>query len=222
MNLLDLLFPKRCLGCQRFGSYFCAICLPKIEYLKEQICPICGKNSIDGTTHPRCQTIYSLDGMYAMAHFRGVIKDAIHLLKYRFVTSLVPDLADFLVNSWPKSMPEFDYLIPIPLHQKKLRERGFNQSTLLAHSLGKNLDIAVMEKIIVKRHATKSQAELDLKERIKNLQDVFAIASDIDLSGKKIALIDDVSTTRTTFIECARVLKRKKAEIVWGIALAHG
>lgn len=222
MNLLDLLFPKQCLGCKRFGSYFCAICLPKIEYLKEQICPICGKNSIDGITHPKCQTAYSLDGMFAMAHFRGIIKDAIHLLKYRFVSDVVPDLANLLLNVWPRTLPKFDYFIPIPLHKKKRLERGFNQSALLAHVLGKNLDIAVLEKIIVKRLSTKSQAELDLKERLKNLEDVFTIEKSIDLNGKTIALIDDVSTTRTTFMECAKVLKRRKTRVVWGIALAHG
>ncbi len=222
MNFLDLIFPRRCVGCSKFGTYLCPSCIGKIEYIEKPICPVCGKQSIDGITHPHCLSKYCLDGLFAVAHYRGIVKEAIHLIKYRFVSDLIESVSDLLISNWPKTLPEFDYLIPVPLHSKREKFRGFNQSSLLSHSLGKKLDIAVKEKILIRKINTIPQADLKLKERLKNLKDSFSLRAKIDLSGKKIALIDDVSTTRSTFLECAKPLKQHGADIVWGIALAHG
>ncbi|OGG20344.1 hypothetical protein A3D03_02240 [Candidatus Gottesmanbacteria bacterium RIFCSPHIGHO2_02_FULL_40_13] len=222
MNFLDLIFPRRCVGCNKLGAYLCLPCINKIEYIEKPICPVCGKRAIDGATHPHCQGKYSLDGLFAVAHFRGVVKDAIHLIKYRFVSDLIESMSDLLISNWSKTLPEFDYLIPVPLHSQRLKSRGFNQSSLLSHYIGKKLDIAVKEKILFRKINTTAQADLKLKERLKNLEDVFMIRDETDLSGRKIALIDDVTTTRSTFLECAKPLKQHGAEIVWGIAIAHG
>lgn len=222
MNFLDLIFPRRCVGCSKLGSYLCLSCIGKIKYIEKPICPVCGKQSIDGITHPRCLSKYCLDGLFAVAHFRGAMKDAIHLIKYRFVSDLSESMSNLLVSNWPKTLPAFDFLIPVPLHPRRQKYRGFNQSSLLSHSIGKKLDIAVKEKILVRKINTTPQADLKLKERIINLKDSFAIHDKSDLSGKKIALIDDVTTTRSTFLECAKPLKQNGAEVVWGIALAHG
>lgn len=222
MNFLDLIFPRRCVGCNKFGSYLCPTCIGKIEYIEKPICPVCGKGAIDGATHPQCLSRHSLDGLFAVAHFRGAVKDAIHLIKYRFVSDLSESMSNLLLSNWPKTLPVFDYLIPVPLHPRRQKYRGFNQSSLLSHSLGKKLDIAVKEKILIRKTNTIPQADLKLKERLKNLKDSFVMRDKIDLSGKKIALIDDVSTTRSTFLECAKPLKQQGADIVWGIAIAHG
>ena len=222
MNFLDLIFPRRCIGCDKLGSYLCLSCIGKIAYIEKPICPVCGKWAIDGATHPHCHSKYSLDGLFAVAHFRGAVKDAIHLIKYRYVSDLIESISDLLISNWRKTLPIFDYLIPVPLHTNREKSRGFNQSNLLSHSLGRKLDIAVKEKILVRKINSKPQADLKLKERLINLKDSFTIRDIIDLSGKKIALIDDVSTTRSTFLECAKTLKRNGADIVWGIALAHG
>lgn len=222
MNFLDLIFPRRCVGCNRLGCYLCLTCISKIEYIEKPICPVCGKQAIDGVTHPHCLSRHSLDGLFAVAHYRGIVKEAIHLIKYRFVSDLSESMSNLLVSNWPKTLPVFDYLIPVPLHPRRQKTRGFNQSSLLSHFLGKKLDIAVKEKILIRKTNTIPQADLKLKERLKNLKDSFIMCDKIDLSGKKIALIDDVSTTRSTFLECAKPLKQQGADIVWGIALAHG
>ena len=222
MNFLDLIFPRRCVGCSQIGSYLCPSCISKIEYIEKPICPVCGKWAIDGATHPKCATRFTLDGLFAIAHFRGAVKDAIHLIKYRFVSDLIESISDLLISSWPKTLPVFDYLIPVPLYTNREKSRGFNQSSVLSHFLGKKLDIAVKEKILYRKINTTPQADLKLQERLKNLEDAFAIRDKTDLSGKKIALIDDVTTTRSTFLECAKPLKRSGAEAVWGIAIAHG
>src|SRR4030043_896382 len=81
LYVLDLIFPKRCVSCGRLGKYICQQCLAKIEFTVHPICPVCSRLSIGGITHPRCQTACGIDGMFALARYRGPLKDAIHLIK---------------------------------------------------------------------------------------------------------------------------------------------
>lgn len=224
MNLLDLLFPRRCVTCGKVGKYICDKCTPIIRMIgaEERICPVCGKNAIDGMTHPRCRTIYGLDGMFAACHYKGPIKDAIHQLKYRFVSDLVSTLSKLFLDNYSKTLPKFDFLVPVPLHKKREKERGFNQSLLLAQIFAKELNISVSAGILKRVRYTKAQVDLKGKERRLNLQKAFICLDSGGISGKSVGLVDDVTTTRTTFIECARVLKRNGAGTVWGLALAHG
>jgi ComF family protein len=222
MNILDLFFPKRCVTCGKIGNYFCQSCLFKIEYIKHQVCPVCSENSIDGTTHYKCQKKYSLDGIFALAHFKGPVKNAIHVFKYRLVSDISGYLANLILDNYPSFLPKFDYFIPVPLHGKRMRERGFNQSKLLADQIGRKLDVEVLDNALIRKKATKSQAELEKKERMKNILGAFEWEQKVNLKGKKIGLIDDVSTTFSTVSECCKILKRSGATCVWGIVFAHG
>jgi ComF family protein len=186
-----------------------------------QICPICAKPSIDGFTHPRCRTSFGLGGMYAACHYKGPIKDAIHLLKYRFVSDLVDSLTDVYIKYYPKNLYKLDCLVPVPLHKKREKERGFNQSVLLAKSLSKKLNLPVLN-ILIRTRYTKPQVDLTGKDRRSNLQNVFLPLADAKVREKSIGLVDDVATTRTTLLECAKVLKKQGAESVIGLVLAHG
>ncbi|MBI4067347.1 ComF family protein [Candidatus Gottesmanbacteria bacterium] len=222
MHLLDLIFPPRCVSCNHLGTYFCQNCRRKIEFLEHQICPVCAKLAIGSATHPRCQTRWGLDGMYALAHYRGPIKDAIFFLKYKFVTDLTDQLINILLNNLPEIIPQFDYLIPIPLHPRKEKERGFNQSFLIAKLLEKKLNIPLNINILYRIRYTQPQAKLKKKERLTNLDGAFSVGKNINIAGKVIALVDDVSTTRATLFESAKVLKSHGAHQVWGLVLAHG
>lgn len=222
MHVLDLFFPRRCVSCGKVGSYFCQHCLSQIEFITHSICPVCTKPAIDGITHPRCQTPWGLNGMYAMAYYEGPIRKAIHLLKYRFVSDLVESLVSLLVNYYPKNLPQFDFLTFVPLHPKREKFRGFNQSALLTQILGKKLNIPTREKILKRIRFTKPQVELKGKVRRTNLHGAFACSKESNAAGKTIGLIDDVATTGSTLFECAKLLKRAGAKSVWGIVLAHG
>lgn len=222
MSLLDLLFPRRCVSCGKVGGYFCSNCYKKIEFIDRQICPVCAKPSIDGFTHPKCRTSWGLDGMYAFVHYKGPMKDAIHLLKYRFVSDLVDSLTDIFIRYYPKNLYKFDYLVPVPLHKKREKERGFNQSLLLARSLSEKLNIPVLAQILIRSRYTVPQVDLKGKDRRLNLQKAFAFLPNADIGGKSIGLVDDVATTRTTLVECAKVLKKQGAKNVFGLVLAHG
>lgn len=222
MGLLDLLFPRRCVSCGRIGKYICPRCFPKIKFIQHQLCPVCGKAAIDGITHPYCWGRYRMDGMFAACHYQGVVKQAIHLLKYRQVSDLVTELSLLLFESYPKTIPKLDLLIPVPLHFRREKERGFNQSFLLAKSLGKKLGIPVKNNILKRIRYTKPQADLKREKRLDNIRNVFVCSQNGPLRGKTIGLVDDVATTFATINECCRVLKQAGAKAVWGIVLAHG
>lgn len=222
MNLLDLLFPRRCVSCGKLGGYFCRKCANSIQFLDNQICPVCAKPSIDGRTHIKCQTAYNIDGLYSAVYFKDAIKDAIHQFKYQQISDLSGVLAKILVNKFPQHLIYFDFLCSVPLYPSRQKERGFNQSFSLAQHIGRAWRIPATDKLLVRTKKTVPQADLKKEERLKNVKDAFSLSKNIDLIGKSIGLIDDVSTTRSTLLECAKILKRAHAKFVYGIVVAHG
>ncbi len=222
MNFLDFLFPRRCVSCKRIGDYFCLKCLSKIEFITRPICPTCGRLSIGGMTHPRCRTAYGIDGLFALACYKGPIREAIHLLKYKFVRDIGEALISLFISCYPQTLPQFDLLVPVPLHKKREKERGFNQSLLLAELIGKSLSIPVKDNILARTRLTKPQVNLNVEERKVNLRAAFDCQVKADIREKIVGLVDDVATTRSTLIECAKVLKRNGVKKVWGLVLAHG
>lgn len=227
MNILDLIFPKRCVGCGKGGRYFCEICAGKILLFKEPICPVCFGRAIDGATHPRCQTRYSLDGLTAFFHYRGVVQKAIKRLKYRFVTDLAEEFIDLLPSSFFKSNIWYpsSILIPIPLHSFRLRFRGFNQAEILGKIIAGKLDIPLRTDLLLRVKKTLPQVEMkERKKRLKNMEDVFTVNNWAmkQLNKAAILLFDDVTTTGATLRSAANVLKRRGIKKVWGITMAHG
>lgn len=221
MNLLDLLFPKRCVGCKNIGSYICSACITTIRSIDYQLCPVCVKPAIGGITHPRCKTPWGLDGLFTAVHYDGVMRMAIKTMKYQYVSDLNASIVEIVVSRIPSTFPRFDYLVPVPLHPKRNRERGFNQSTLLANGLSKSLNTHVENKILIRTRYTTPQFSLDKIHRKANLSGAFALSTGTSVQGKTIALIDDIATTMATLSECAKVLKRNGAKNVWGIVVAH-
>lgn len=226
IHLLDLLFPKRCVSCNKIGKYFCDICTAKIKFITHQICPECENAAIDGFTHPRCKTKYSLDGLTAFFHYDGPIRQAVKLLKYRFVSDLAKEFIDLVPSSFLSTfnLQPSTVLIPIPLHPARLKFRGFNQAEVLGRLIANKLSIPVKTNILKRPKKTIPQVEMkDRKKRLKNMENVFSIAPNILISSyPNIILFDDVFTTGATLRAAANVLKRAGIERVWGIVLAHG
>ncbi|MCL4338433.1 ComF family protein [Patescibacteria group bacterium] len=183
---------------------------------------MCTKPAIDGATHPVCKTKYGIDGMYAAAHFRGPVKRAIHLLKYQLVSDMAQPLVHLLFGKYPSFLTNFDYLIPVPLHNKREKERGFNQSYIISRLLSTKLNLKILNNALRRVIYTLPQAELKEKERFQNIKGAFYCDEYKKLKGKAVIVVDDVSTTRSTLLECAKVLKHAGVKIVWGIVLAHG
>jgi ComF family protein len=151
--------------------------------------------------------------------YDGVLKKAIGLLKYFGVRRLAKPLADFMFQL---DMPQVDAVIPVPLHDKRLREREFNQSALFTRYIGKKQGVSLLLDCLVKTRDTAPQVGLHLRERIRNLRKAFSVINRDKLEGRKILLVDDVFTTGATVRECSRVLMDAGAGDVYVITLAHG
>lgn len=222
MDLLDLIFPKRCVSCGAFGKYICNKCFAKIEFVEKPICPICQRQAIGGKTHPKCAGRFRLDGLAVACKYKGPIKVAIQKVKYKWVYDIEKVLVDLLASQiWKFDLPQNSILVPVPLHKKRKNWRGFNQAEILAKTLSKKFNVNCSDSLI-RIVETKTQVGLDKNERRKNVNGAFKVKENSKVSGKNIILIDDVFTSGATMMEAAKVLKRAGAKNVWAIAVALG
>jgi len=150
-----------------------------------------------------------------------VIRKAIHQLKYQNLKAISPCLAELLADYLRSDSLPGEILVPVPLHPRRLKERGYNQSSLLAKELGKLTNFGVVEDCLVRiKEASPQVRAANVEERRKNVANAFVCRND-KLSGKQIILIDDVCTSGATLESCAIALKNKGALSVWGLTLAR-
>jgi ComF family protein len=232
MNLiLDLLFPKKCVGCKKQGSYFCEDCKNNILQT-DLVCPRCEKLAVGGQTHPICVRHLGLNGLWSLGIYQSPLKDALKQLKYGRIKGLGEDLVDILLEYWAKYQPFlFDQVkndqgqgwvvIPVPLFWMRENNRGFNQSSVIGQILSKKLGLAYSEGLKRVRY-TKPQARLLSKDRQKNIKDAFEVTKQYTLNPLPyILLIDDIWTTGATLKECCYILKKAGAKKVWALTLAR-
>ena len=223
MDLLEILFPKKCVACNSLGSYLCQSCSQKIEYLEIQKCPYCYQPAISGLTHPKCQRKFGLDGVISLVNYKTPVRELIKSLKYRYTTNLLGVLEERILfyklqlnNTLKKSL-----LIPVPMYRTKQKARGFNQAELLGELFAKKFNFGFENKMVIKSKATESQVGLSQKERAKNVKDVFILNKDLESGVENYFVFDDVWTSGATLKEIAYVLKKAGAVSVWGLTLAH-
>ncbi|MBM2825193.1 MAG: ComF family protein [Dehalococcoidales bacterium] len=219
---LDLLFPRWCVGCGREGDFICHSCRQLLPRVMPPLCPLCGQPQASGRLCPGCVSWQAqVDGIRSPFRFDGVIRQAVYQLKYRNLRAIAAPLAR-LVNDYLNTYPvSGEVLVPIPLHPKRLRERGYNQSYLLARELGKLANLPVVADCLVRRRYALPQARTSaVAERRINVADAFTCLDD-RLRHKQVILIDDVTTSGATLDAGAAALKAAGATSVWGLALAR-
>ena len=221
-SALDLLFPQQCMGCGRWGKFFCSSCLQTLPRIAPPLCPKCGRPQSAGTLCSSCFDWQAhIDGIRSPFRFDGAIRKAIHELKYQNLRAIaVPQAA--LLDEYLASNPiPADVLVPIPLHPKRLRERGYNQSELLARELSKLTRLPVEPGYLVRQRDTPPQARTtSVEERKQNIARAF-LCPDNMVEGKRILLIDDVSTSGATLDAAAEALKSRGFGPVWGLVVAR-
>lgn len=221
-SFLDLLFPKRCVSCGKIGSYICKDCFSKIEYIEKPVCSVCQRQAIGGKTHPGCRNRYSLDGLVVACRYQGAVKSAIGKVKYKWVYDIGEILTDLLVsNLWRFDLPSEIILVPIPLHAKREKWRGFNQARILATALAQKFGQPYCEALF-RTKETKSQVGLKKQDRLENIKEAFDLVKSVDVGGKNFVIVDDVFTSGATMAEAGRVLKKAGAKNVWAMAVALG
>lgn len=235
--ILDIVFPIRCISCDDYGDWICPRCLLKIKILSDQTCPLCKRIFTEnGAPCFACKKDTALDGVLIASFYKEkkqktLLAKMIHFYKYRFIPELGQSLGKVLEKSIIQStLPLPDVILPVPLHPRRLRWRGFNQSLIMADYLGQNLTpsliIPVSDKIVLRNRYTPPQMHIKNKiERTKNVKDAFIINQiefdNLSLKDKIIYLIDDVATTGSTLSECAKILKRNKVKKVYAVVLAR-
>ncbi len=229
--LLDLLLPPFCLACEKpLGPapelLFCPDCLERLHYIKSPLCPCCGRVYLvaPGGDHHcgACLTTpYHFSRARALFLYEEPLKKVIHRFKYQGKTACLPSLARLarhLPNIPEEERP--DWIVPVPLHPTRLRERGFNQALLLARAFFPK-DRRITANLLIRSRSTEPQTNFNGSARRTNLKNAFAVVNPQLFAGKKILLIDDVFTTGTTVNECARVLKKAGASEVMVLTLAR-
>jgi len=229
---LQFLLPSQCHCCERFleegQKGICPDCLSKIRWIEPPLCTLCGVPflSREIENHP-CGACLTRGKYFTMAravgYYEGPLREAIHRWKYEEKSYLTlffgEKLAEGFCRYWdPQS---FDLIIPIPLHSKRLRERGFNQALLLVKELSQRTRIPYSKGLLRKRKPTTPQVNLNGGEREKGVRGSFHIQRDEEIEGKSILLVDDVYTTGATVNECSKVLLKAGAERVDVLTLAH-
>lgn len=178
-----------------------------------------------GVTHVRCKKRWGMDGLTAAFEYRGVVSRLIQKIKYKRVEEIYEVVVEMVV-----SLGEFTVLergswlvVGVPLHRRRVRERGFNQAELLARALAESFGWEHVEGVLVRRRYTKPQVKLEKSERLENVRGAFKIGgreAERLVRGRGVVLVDDVWTTGATMRECAKVLKRCGAGEVWGLVVA--
>jgi len=219
---LNLLFPQRCIGCGKEGDFLCYSCRSSLPRVMPPLCPKCGRPQLSGILCSSCVSWRAeIDGIRSPFRFDGVMRQAIHQLKYRNIRALAAPLAQLLSDYLITNPVPGEVLVPVPLHRKRLRERGYNQSSLLARELAKLTSLPIVDDYLIRQRYALPQAKTStVDERQSNVVNAFT-CRDKRLQNKPVLLIDDVSTSGATLNACATALKAAGAASVWGLVLAR-
>ena len=219
---LDLLFPCWCLGCGREGSLICDACQLQLAEIKPPLCPRCGMPQASGILCAGCfKHRHNIDGVRSVFRFEGVMRQAIHKFKYSNLRAIANPLARLLGDYLITNPVSAEIIVPVPLHSRRLRERGYNQSELLAKELSKISGLPLLKgNLIRQRHNHPQARAVSAAERRRNVAGAFACRRD-NLKDRSIMLIDDVATSGATLDACAAALKAAGGGEVWGLTLAR-
>jgi len=237
-TFLDLIYPPQCRICRTFlqeesgaaepSDFLCRACLSAFIPLESPHCPICGRSFSQGIGENHvCENCLRkrpfFDWAGAPYLFEGGLMEAIHQFKYSGKSYLAKSLGPLLKQYAGQKLSagfERGLVMPIPLHAKRLRERGFNQSLLLARYVAELPELELDYLNLRRVRSTQPQTGLKGEERRKNVRRAFKLEDKSKVKGRVILLVDDVLTTGSTLNECARILKQAGASRVFGLALA--
>lgn len=228
----DVLFPPTCVGCDKFGEIICKGCQKSFELRQSLVCPGCGKASPYGELHNKCKS--DLDGLVGFWRHDASLRVIIHQIKYAGYYESLGLLADIYAKHAAilQNKPFQSFLgtnpiiLPIPLHKRRLRVRGFNQAGLFARHLARFWQLRFSKNILQRYIYTTPQAGLSHQKRRQNVANSFkisekALQNSNYFLGENFILVDDVWTTGSTMKNCAKALKILKPGKIWGLVIAR-
>jgi len=229
--LLDLIYPRQCVGCKRADTWLCETCFSLIKKSDQQCCYVC--RNVQGEAkscpdHFEKNPLRTLDRLLVSAHYSGnpLLKKVIHALKYeRHPEDTADKLGLLLQQSFERwlrvSVRDQMVILPVPLHEQRLKERGFNQAELISRALEVQGEQRVQRSLIQRTRYTSTQVcNKTRQKRLENLRGAFEVIGVLDPTLIYL-LVDDVTTTGSTLEECCEVLRKAGARQVWGLVLAR-
>ena len=236
-KILKFIFPKRCVICDTvlaFGDKLeneslCHQCRNKIEFIKEPTCKKCGAMIYgdDEAYCVRCQgKLYdSFEYGFGLCRYNDAIKESLHRIKYKGRKEYIAFYGKCIAKLYHKKIREIkpEYLVPVPIHKERLRERNYNQSSVLAYAISDALikygiNVPVNENIIFRSKSTKVLNKLDNLERAKELDNAFTINNTEGIDS--VLLIDDIYTTGSTIDHVSKMLKKANISSVYFAVIA--
>lgn len=220
------MIPPACLVCHsplRDGqNSLCPECASQISFVKENFCYKCGSELNEGYCESCRETEFNFELSRSSMHYKTPLLELMHLLKYRGYRSPASFMAEKMAESL-KDYPEFEdypYITAVPLHRVRRRERGYNQSELIAKKLAK-LSAKTYIHPVVRSRYTLSQTTLHRTQRLSNLAGAFRVRQSKQIQGKKLILVDDVFTTGSTLNEISGELYKAGAASVAGFTASR-
>ncbi len=213
-QVLDFLFTPRCAGCNREGGYLCVACLSEAKPLPLPYFP----DNAGGPNACLVSSIY-LRGVLACFAMEGAVRQAVHDLKYNGVRAIAPTLVGQMTQRVKAAGGSFDAITAVPLHPKRLRQRGYNQAELLAKGVAKETGIPYLQALKRTGDGPPQALTRSMQERRASVQGAFAATR--ELRGLRLLVVDDVCTTGATLDACAQPMMFAGAISVWGLAFAR-
>jgi len=235
-GLVELAFPKVCLSCKiqlknrtSISDTICIACWHKLPRNLPPFCHRCGRTLKKPHLHknicPECRkNILHFDRAFSPCLYEGIIKELIHSFKYKakdyLGTSLSHVMIEF-IKEYNFPINFIDYIVPIPLHKVRLREREFNQAEILGNHLAREFNKELQPDALIRLRNSRTQTELNAGERFLNVRDAFSVKAGLNLKNKNILLVDDVLTSGATASEAALALKTSGAGVIFVLTLAN-
>jgi len=203
----------------------CPTCIGRVQPISSPYCQLCGAPLSPGGTCRNCQYHpLKLSGQRAVSTYQDPLRACIHALKYNGNTRVAQPLGLLLAQAYIRYGIQAEMLIPVPLHSQRQRQRGYNHASLLAEACSARSGVPMYDNILVRNRATVAQVDLIPKDRYQNVAGAFdctTVYANGGLQGRRIVILDDVSTTGATLEACAAPLFAAGAKEVWGLVLAR-
>jgi len=221
-QFMDWIYPPKCGGCGISGSRWCVDCQNRVNKIDQNsICPLCG---IPQSADELCSECAQFKPVYtavrSWGRYEGRLRNAIHRLKYHNDIGISEELARPLQSLLIEQAWQLDIITAVPLNRKRLRERGYNQSALLARWVSLVTRIPFIPGVIIRNRDTATQVGLHAQQRHDNVTGAFTAIPEI-ARGRSIVIIDDVTTTGATLQACASALQSAGALTIYGLTLAR-
>jgi competence protein ComFC len=218
--VIDFVYPPECAGCGKPGVLFCEDCLRKVKHISLRCCPICGNpGRSTAICENCCEEKPSFSALRSWGEYSEPLRGALHTLKYRNNLGLARVFTPMLVEIVKSQNWELDAVLPVPLCRSHSKERGFNQSELLAYPLALELGLPLLTHAITRVKETSSQVSLDRESRFKNLEGAF-VGNPATLKERSVLLVDDTVTTGATLVSCSKALLDSGCRSVFCITVA--